>query len=273
MEYIKKKHPRFLKAFFGAFFKVFGWIKVRTMFSVLFKKTIHDDRIPTDDKLDNAIENLAFYMDYVWPLVNYIVKKKIVIFFKYKLKSFSIKLFLFCVIIAMAVTFYKLYNLYIEKPKIVYVEPKKEMVDNMIINTDTIFIPAERSFLTKDNLDYFASEMGIKYWYYVRKQIIVETGFTSDLCLKAHNLFGMKMPGKRETTAIGKMSGHAQFKHWVYSLYDYKLWQDYKLESYPLKKGETYPQWLDRIGYAESEVYLQALRNTNWYEFKPDVNY
>jgi hypothetical protein len=273
MNYNKKKHPKFFIALFGTFFKMFGWIKVKNVLNGLLKKTVHDNKVPTDTKLDNAIEELSFEMEHVWPLVNFIIKEKIMIFFRYKLKKFLFRLFVICIIVAMVIGIYKLYNLYTQKPKIVYYEIKKKNVDDLIINTDTIFIPAERSFFTKDNLDYFASEMDIKYWYYVRKQIIVETGFTSESCTKGYNLFGMKFPGKRETTAIGELLGHAKFRHWVYSLYDYKLWQDYKLKSTPMKKGESYPQWLERIGYAEADTYLQALRSTNWYIFKPDTNY
>jgi hypothetical protein len=157
---------------------------------------------------------------------------------------------------------------YIEKPKFIYIQHEKKYLDGLIIRTDTIFIPAERSELNKENLDYFASEMDIKHWYYVRKQIIQETSFSSESCTKAHNLFGMKFPGQRETCAIGEMFGHAKYKHWVYSLYDYKMWQDLRMESIPMRKGENYPHWLSRVGYAEDENYLNALHAIEWYEFK-----
>lgn len=274
MDY-NKKHPRLFMALFGTFFKMFGWIKIKNLFNGLLKKTIYDNKVPTDIKLDNAIEELSFYMEHVWPLLNFIIREKTMYFFRYKLKRFSFKMLIFFSFIALVIGLYKIYHLYIQSPKVkvVYVQTETKNPNGLIINTDTIFIPAERSFLTKDNLDYFASEMDIKYWYYVRKQIIVETGFSSESCTIAHNLFGMKQPGKRETTSTGEMFGHASFSHWVYSLYDYKLWQDYKLKSNPIKKGESYPQWLERIGYAESETYLQALRSVNWYVFKPNINY
>jgi len=270
-ENYQKRHPKFSAALFGALFKMFGWLKFRRLLERFLKTTKDDDRVPTDDKLDAAIEHLAFYMDYIWPLINFIIKEKTINFFRYKLRRFLFKVLLFCVVIGAGIGFYKLYHLYIQKPKVVYVEKKKEYLNGVVINTDTIFIPAERSALTKDNLDYFASEMGIKHWYYVRNQIITETGFTSESCTKANNLFGMKLPGQRETTAVGEMFGHAKYKHWVYSLYDYKLWQDLIMESIPMKKGESYPNWLSRVGYAEAEAYSQVLRTVNWYQFKSNA--
>jgi hypothetical protein len=266
-----REHPRFLTALFGTFFKMFGWISLRRPFNKkLLKKTLHDDRVPTDAKLDGDIELLRFYMEHVWPLINYIAKEKTIYFFRYKLKRFLFKIFLLCLIVGLTIGIYKIYNLYIQKPKIVLVESKREVKNGLVINKDIIFIPAERATLTKDNLDYFASEMGIKYWYYVRKQIIIESGFSSDLLIDGNNLFGMRLPGQRETTAIGEIHGHAKFKHWVYSLYDYKLWQDLKMKSIPIKKGENYPQWLARIGYAESEEYSKKFDSTDWYVFKSD---
>lgn len=268
-----KKHPKFFTALFGAFFKMFFWIKAKKRFDKLMRKTIHDDKIPTDARLDGAIDYLSSLMEYVWPLINFIVKEKIMNFFRYKFKRFCFKVTILFVFFAMGVGIYKLVNLYNEKPKVVYVEMPKDTINGMVINTDIIFIPAERSIFNKDNLDYFASEMGIKYWYYVRNQIVVETGFTSESCTKAYNLFGMKLPGQRETTAIGEMFGHARFKHWVYSLYDYKLWQDIKLKNYPIKKGENYLDWLTRIGYAEATGYKQAVNSIDWYSFKSnDMN-
>lgn len=264
----EKKHPKIFMALFGTFFKMFGWVKIENLFGWLLVKTMHDDKIPTDENLDSSIELLSFYMEKLWPLINFIIREKVMNFFRYKSKKLFLRIFLIGIIIGMGIGLYKIYNLYIEKPKVVYQKVKKEFTNGMIINRDTIVIPAERSILSKDNLDYFASEMDIKHWYDVRKQIIQETGFVSESCTMAYNLFGMKLPGQRETTAIGEFLGHAQYKHWVYSLYDYKLWQDITLESHPMKNNEKYTDWLKRIGYAKDESYTRAINNINWYNFK-----
>lgn len=268
---LHKKHPKLFRALFGTFFNMFSWIKLEKIFSGLFKKTKHDNKVPTNDKLDENIERLTFYMNCVWPLINLIIRKKTINFFRYKLKSFLFKLFIFCLIIVMGIGLYKIYNLYIQKPKVVYVDatPKKEINSKgLIVNKDEIFIPAERSVLNKDNLDYFASEFGIKYWYYVRKQIIAETGLTSDKCVRNHNLFGMTFPGQRETTAIREENGFSVYKHWVYSLYDYKLWQNIRMASIPINKGESYFDWLHRVGYGEGSEYIKFVDSIDWYEFK-----
>lgn len=270
---LHRKHPKLFRALFGTFFTMFSWISLEKTFSWLIKKTMHDDKIPTNDTLDEHIERLAFYLNSIWPLLNLIIRKKTINFFRYKLKSFAFKTLIFCLIIGMGVGLYKIYNLYIQKPKVVYVDstPKKELTSKGLIkNKDAIFIPAERAVLNKDNLDYFASEFGIKYWYHVRKQIVAETGFTSEKCVKNHNLFGMTFPGQRETTAIREERGFSVYKHWVYSLYDYKLWQDIRMRSIPIKKGETYPEWLLRIKYAGSLEYVKTLNSIDWYSFKSE---
>jgi len=251
---------------FNNIFKMFGWVK-KLVFSLL-KKTEFDDKVPTNSKFDEDVEKLLFHMQCVWPLISSIVKQRVMSFFKYKSKKLFLGSFYIFIVLVIGIGAFKSYSLYTREPEVVYVKPPVEIVDGLIINRDTIFIPAERSVLNKDNLDFFASEMGIKYWYFVRNQIIIETGFTSESCVKAYNLFGMKFPRQRETTAIGKMFGYSKYKHWAYSLYDYKLWQDYMLKSTPIRKGESYPQWLVRVGYAQSESYLQFIAGINWYTFK-----
>lgn len=57
-------------------------------------------------------------------------------------------------------------------------------------------------------------------------QVIQETGWLkSDICLTAKNLFGMKLPRTRETTANGSYKGHARYESYNESVKDYKLWQ------------------------------------------------
>lgn len=52
-----------------------------------------------------------------------------------------------------------------------------------------------------------------------------ETGnFTSTIFLENKNLFGMKLPKIRKTTAIGEARGHAVYKSWEDSIKDYWLY-------------------------------------------------
>ena len=64
---MERKYPKFLKN--------------------LFHLTIDDAKIPTDNDLDSKIEDLKYFMHYVWPLFLYVVKKKTWFFFRYKWKK------------------------------------------------------------------------------------------------------------------------------------------------------------------------------------------
>lgn len=92
----------------------------------------------------------------------------------------------------------------------------------------------------------------------VFKQSVLETGgFTSDIFIENHNLFGMKMPHTRITTATGENRGHAMYKHWTDSVEDYALWQDFYLDSgYDFS---DYYAFLRDVNYAEDPKYNQKL--------------
>jgi len=58
-------------------------------------------------------------------------------------------------------------------------------------------------------------------------QALLESGhFTSDVFKFNNNLFGMRFPRQRRTTAIKENLRHASYKNWVESVKDYKLWQE-----------------------------------------------
>ena len=88
-------------------------------------------------------------------------------------------------------------------------------------------------------------------------QAILETGlFTSPIFYENNNLFGMKEPRVRETTAIGSSRGHATYDNWVDSVDDYILWYNYVTRN---RVYEDYLQFLVYIGYAEDPYYLKKL--------------
>jgi len=95
--------------------------------------------------------------------------------------------------------------------------------------------------------------------YIVVSQAILETNtFSSSIFSENNNLFGMKEPSVRQTTAIGTNRGHAEYVHWTYSIKDYKLWYDYMTRN---GVYYNYYTFLTRIGYAEDEKYISKLRN------------
>lgn len=105
----------------------------------------------------------------------------------------------------------------------------------------------EGKILTDEILKRALKEMGIKHPDEVFNQAILESGhFKSKLAIKGNNLFGMRKPGKRLTFALkDKIFGYAKYLHWIYSVADYKLWQDIS----PIKPGEKYKHYLKRRKY------------------------
>lgn len=102
---------------------------------------------------------------------------------------------------------------------------------------------------------------GIKFPDVVFAQAVIETGnFTSSLFRNANNLFGMKLPKKRETLAIGEKRGFAVFENWTHSVNDYLLWQEYALRNKDIKTKKEYLAYLNRY-YAENETYVLTLNS------------
>ena len=80
---------------------------------------------------------------------------------------------------------------------------------------------------TFENLKAEINKLGIVYPDIALAQAKWEsTHFTSDIFKENNNLFGMKLPAQRKTTAIGKNRGHAKYETWQDSVEDYKIWQD-----------------------------------------------
>jgi uncharacterized FlgJ-related protein len=81
---------------------------------------------------------------------------------------------------------------------------------------------------SQEMLAFAIRDMGIKFPEMVFKQAMLESGWLkSRLAKKQNNLFGMKMPRKRETFATKKgKNNYAYYESWAHSVADYKLYQD-----------------------------------------------
>ncbi len=98
---------------------------------------------------------------------------------------------------------------------------------------------------------------------------------TSGLLSKTNNMFGMRYPGKRKTTAIGvylqgkdsiiygspkelkkylKLPTYAVYASWQDAVADYKLWQDFSF-----KTRSKYLDFLSSI-YAEDSTYVMRVK-------------
>lgn len=108
----------------------------------------------------------------------------------------------------------------------------------------------------KDSVYNYMLDLRIEHPHIVIAQAILETGnFTSDLAVNNNNLFGMKMPTKRATTAISVRKKHAVFNTWKESVIDYALYQT------TYRRNLTESQYYDKLKtYAEDEKYIEKVK-------------
>lgn len=119
----------------------------------------------------------------------------------------------------------------------------------------------EPVLLTHELLYEVINEKNIKHPEVVFAQAVIESGhFKSPLFINKNNLFGMKVPKKRETTAVNKGNkGYAKYHSWDSSVDDYLLWQEFTLKN---KNELTKTQYLSLLGkiYAKDKNYITSLK-------------
>ena len=126
---------------------------------------------------------------------------------------------------------------------------KDTQIDSLQAELDTLHT------LSWENIEYWIDTLGIQHKEVVLQQIALETGnLTSDICFENNNLFGMKEPRIRETTAIGTNRGHAMYPTYIDSIKDYFLYQQNMYD------GGDYYAFLKRIGYATAPNYTLYLK-------------
>jgi len=129
-------------------------------------------------------------------------------------------------------------------------QKNQSKIDSLKLELDTLHT------LSWENIEYWIDTLGIDHPEIAMQQVILETGMlSSDICKENHNLFGMKEPRVRKTTALGTKRGHAYYENYIDSIKDYKLWQD---EMYD---GGNYYSFLSNVGYAEAKHYIASLKN------------
>lgn len=113
--------------------------------------------------------------------------------------------------------------------------------------------------LNKENLWQTIQESGIKYPDIAYAQALLESGdLKSRLVRTNKNLFGMRKPTVRKTTAVGINSKYAIYAHWTHSVHDYKLWQEYLFRKKTLSRAE-YIAYIQRK-YSETSDYMSRVR-------------
>jgi hypothetical protein len=100
-------------------------------------------------------------------------------------------------------------------------------------------------------------DMDFKFKDIVKAQAILESGhFKSDVFKQNNNAFGIRLPKKRETTAIGSKMGYAVYGDICSSIEDRLIYEKKYLSKFT---KEQYYNYLDRV-YAMNKVYSKKLK-------------
>ena len=132
---------------------------------------------------------------------------------------------------------------------------------NQIVNShkvDTVYVQTQ-PFSEEALIDLLRSS-NIKYPYIVLAQAKIESGnYTSKVFRENNNLFGMKEPNVRTTTALGTKNSHAYYLDWVSSVYDYAMFQNNRMQEVD-SESEYYAKLAD--GYAADSTYAAVIKKT-----------
>lgn len=118
-------------------------------------------------------------------------------------------------------------------------------------------------------------EQQIEFPDIVFAQAILESGsFTSRVFKHNKNLFGMRLPKKRETTAIGQKYGYAVYDFWQDSVEDYGYYQKYLIKNKKMTRSQ-YLAYIDKR-YSESTGYVKKLhriiKNLKSFLYEPPMD-
>ena len=131
----------------------------------------------------------------------------------------------------------------------------------LMLMSFTTIKETESVSLTHELLYEQINEKNIKFPDIVFAQAVLESGhFKAPLFINKNNLFGMRIPKKRETTAVNKgKKGYALYENWDSSIDDYLLWQEFTLKN---RGNLTRSQYFALLGkvYASDKRYVTSLK-------------
>ena len=131
--------------------------------------------------------------------------------------------------------------------------------DVIVLHKEGTFFVEPKNAFSEDSLREYISELNIPFPEVVFAQAKLESGnFKGRIFLENHNLFGMKKPSIRSTTAKGEQYNHAYYDSWKESVLDYALWSCRYLSK--VKTREQYLEYLAN-NYAEDSLYIHKLRS------------
>ena len=109
----------------------------------------------------------------------------------------------------------------------------------------------------QDSVAYYIHKLEFEHPHIVLAQAKLETGdFRSRIFRQNNNLFGMKMPSRRSTSAHGSKSSYADYHSWEYSVIDLRLYYSTYMEGKDEKEVYTFL----RRYYAEDPNYINKLK-------------
>jgi len=147
-------------------------------------------------------------------------------------------------IIANSILIGMIVGMFIEKPKVVYV--------------DKFIVSYEYDSFSENKLINEIISIKIKFPHIVYAQSILESNrWVSYIAVQNNNLFGMKNSFNRATTANGSSMGYACYNTWKDSLYDYALYQS----SY-VRHAKTEDEYFNHLksSYASDPLYVNKLK-------------
>lgn len=125
------------------------------------------------------------------------------------------------------------------------------------VNKDSICLKK----ISYENLYTEIVNQGIEYPEIVWAQAILESGhFKSKVFRQNNNPFGMKLPRRRETTAIRAKNSYALYESWQDAVKDYKFYQEYYFKNRTISKSSYY-EHLDKKYSSAGGVYSNRLKS------------
>lgn len=124
------------------------------------------------------------------------------------------------------------------------------------VYSDNYLIQQYNEPFSEEALIRLLTKLKVQHLDIVLKQSKIETGYyKSKVFIENNNLFGMRLPKQRITTALGENLNHATYDSWQDSVIDYAIYQSTYLRK--MNKKE-YIQYL-KVNYAEDKQYINLI--------------
>ncbi len=130
------------------------------------------------------------------------------------------------------------------------------------VKTETVFDLNDP--FTVEKAKNYLIQLHVRYPDVAIAQMKLESASgTSNIFREGNNLWGMKLPTVRPSTALGERNGHAYYSHWRQSCIDFALFMAYNMNEENSKTEETWINYISKY-YSEDNSYkVKLLRIKN----------